>query len=70
MKFSNLKVGDWFEYDGKRFIKIEPSVRFEIVYLAADLSSGHVAFPAYGTSFNIYDVEVEQVLKPVWAEKK
>ncbi|MBI2474848.1 hypothetical protein HYV69_00255 [Candidatus Uhrbacteria bacterium] len=70
MKFSNLKVGDWFEFEGKRYIKIESAVRHNIECLAVNLSTGHMAFPAAGTSFNIHDVEVEPILKPSWAERK
>lgn len=70
MKFSDLKVGDWFEYEGKRFIKIEGAQRLGIMCLAVNLSNGQMVFPAQGTSFNIHDTQIEPVLKPAWAERK
>jgi hypothetical protein len=70
MKFSDLKVGDWFEYNGKRFMKIEPAMRHNTICLAVNLSNGYMAFPASGTSYNIHDLQVNPVLKPAWAEQK
>jgi len=69
MKFQYLKVGDWFEYDSKRFIKIEACMRLGVHCHAVSLASGQLSFCENPTR-PILEAEVEPVLKPAWAERK
>jgi len=69
MKFSDLKVGEWFEWEGKRFMTIEPSLRMNQLCYAVNLATGRMAFPEKATP-SIFEIEVEPIFKPSWAERK